>query len=793
MTLFYIFLIILVGAHGEELPARVHVLSGVFTKPVPDTVITYEDTTSILFKVKFDFTPPQNYFIQDLRDHCPPDFGRGSLSPICMMGPYVTGNFQAVTNRLNLMCQSLTALKPIIPHMETISTVISKNKRYPEYHPVQINPVLTEDLDLSQETKNEFITTQTTTTPKPLVQGDPSDPRTRFQIEHDELVRRTLMQTRPPLNQMQIHIPPPTTALPPPPTLTRRLPDFEILRRQAALAALAVGWNSIDINSRNAIRLANTITNQNHMIGSGFLNISSYLGTRIKQNNKIEDMQKSMQEGALRSFLFQARMSEDIYRSLELFQYASIQSACMTGRLSLQAVDYVTLNQELLTLRTILNKNNMTLVIPQERLSSYYHYELTRCSFKPEQGIIEIQLNIPIKPLHEQVDITEIFSIPFFHKTDLGEPQICFVQHSHDFVILKNDMPFPISMADTSHCRISDGICQYFSLATRATSHAGCVKALLAPQGTRFDVLHQACPFSCRLTNSAEVLVTKLGWHNSLFRYAITQPPLNSEIICNNNSTLRNFELLQPNTTSPYGVIIVEIPCSCYINLNDKHSTVVPPFPCLNGQTDKNTFKTPQLNLIIPSRWSKINVAELTKANNYNQKLYLTEGYSNLSDIYNEKWFEKDIVLNLTQPGVRDFNSFQQYVLDYHHLFNPAIITVWMGFLSLFAIFLYYKTWKLSQQLFAFAMFIPGAKAENLSIIQHNVVLFVITIIILISLILFLIFLCCGLYCKQRTSTQSLSYPRGIEGEFQTFHISTPETPPSLDPKDIFAGYITVR
>lgn len=90
-------------------------------------------------------------------------------------------------------------------------------------------------------------------------------------------------------------------------------------------------------------------------------------------------------------------------------------------------------------------------------------------------------------------------------------------------------------------------------------------------------------------------------------------------------------------------------------------------------------------------------------------------------------------------------------------------------------------------------MFIPGAKAENLSIIQHNVVLFVITIIILISLILFLIFLCCGLYCKQRKSTQSLSYPRGIEGAFQTFHISTPETPPSLDPKDIFAGYITVR
>ncbi|OXA42358.1 hypothetical protein Fcan01_22745 [Folsomia candida] len=72
----------------------------------------FDYTTPIFFKVKYDFNPPQHYFIQDLRDHCPPDFRRGFLSPVCMMGPYLLGNFKAVTNRLNSMHRSLTCLVP---------------------------------------------------------------------------------------------------------------------------------------------------------------------------------------------------------------------------------------------------------------------------------------------------------------------------------------------------------------------------------------------------------------------------------------------------------------------------------------------------------------------------------------------------------------------------------------------------------------------------------------------------------------------------------------------------------
>lgn len=749
MKLFYLFLIILVGANGEELPSRIHVLSGVFVKPVPDTVIIYEDTTPIFFKVNYAFTPPQNYFVQDLRDHCPPDFGRGSLSPVCMMGPYLSENFGAVTNRLNTLYQSLTSLIPNIPSMDKISAIVAQNRRYPEYQPVVINPVTTSDnSDLSSEVIKEYIpTTKPTTTKSAMILGDPSDPRNRFQFEHDQLVRCNLMANRPPINQMQIHIPPSTTPLPPAPDVSSFVEEVARFRnrnsdslsrkgrsvmwatfhntnatrtkRQAALAVLAIGWvgakiynyvdppsdstdfskiyehlqANVDSNSRNAIRIAETINNQNHMIGSGLLNISSYLGTRIRQNNnKIDEIQKSIQEGMLRSLLFHAHLAEDIYRSIEISQYAHIQSACINGRLSPLAVDYDTLKRELSTLDTALQINNMTMVIPQDQLSSYYHHTLTRCSFHPSNGLIQIQLDIPIKSKHDQVNIAEIFSVPFFHETTLGEPQVCFVKYSHDFVILKNDMPLPISMADTSHCKISDGICQYFSLATRATSYAGCIKALLAPQGTRFDELHEACPFSCRLTNSDEVLVTKLGWHNSFYRYAITHPPINSVIIYNNNSTRRTFDLLQPNTTSPYGVIIVEIPCNCYINLNSVHPNIVPPFPCLVGHKNSNIFATPKLNFAIPSRWSLINVAEIIQVNDFHQPLYLTEGYDNFSDIYDPSWFNKDIVLNFTHPDVQT-NSIDHYVLAYHHLLTPATTTIWLGFLSIFAIFLFYKNW----------------------------------------------------------------------------------------------------
>lgn len=80
------------------------------------------------------------------------------------------------------------------------------------------------------------------------------------------------------------------------------------------------------------------------------------------------------------------------------------------------------------------------MVIPTEQRFSHYHHELTRCSFNQTQGLIEIQLDIPIKHMHEK--IAEIFILPFYHKTSPGIAQICHVKHSHDFLIIKTQIPF---------------------------------------------------------------------------------------------------------------------------------------------------------------------------------------------------------------------------------------------------------------------------------------------------------------------------------------------------------------
>ncbi|OXA54745.1 Transposon Ty3-I Gag-Pol polyprotein [Folsomia candida] len=690
MRLIYLFLLLLTDAWGADPSSRIHVLSGVFIKPVPNDVIVFEDTTPIFFKVKFEFATRQNYFVQDLRDQCIHlESGRGSLSPVCLLGPYLQGNFDAITNRLDNMYQALTALTPPNPPMERINTLINNNRRYPEF--LQIDP--------PEPTIREYVITteqpfEIPTVPtQPSVVGDPSDPRTRVQSEHDDLIRRTLLKPRPPINQMRIHIPPSTTKLPPRPmadlsaenfyerhaNLTRygRSVQWEIFsnsnnsrpKRQAALAALTLGWvgsqiynyvdppsestnfnqrydnllHNVDANSQNAIRFADVINKQNHLMGDSLVNISSYLGTRIRQNNNhIEDISKSMREGALRGFLFNARLAEDIYRSLELTQYANIQTACMNGKLSLQAVDYLMLKRELVKLKP----TNRTIVIPMNQLSSYYHHQFVKCSFDQKQSTTDIQLTIPIKTTKESVQIAELFSLPFYHHSIQHIPQICHLAHSHDFVIIKNNMPFPISMADNTNCKLSECICQYFSLSTKVSSHAGCVKALLAPQGTRYEELHQACPFNCRLTNHEEVLVTKLGWHESYYRFAITQPPLTASIICVNNTATQKFELLKSFNTSSYGVYIVEITCNCHISLGKSHPVVVPPFPCITGNPDVIAFNFPKINLIIPSRWSKINIAEISKANIYNQPLYSTEGFTNLSDIYNPQWFTTDLVIS---------------------------------------------------------------------------------------------------------------------------------------------------
>lgn len=850
MIIFYLILM-LMGVQGESSP-RIHVVSGVFIKPVPDDIFIFEETTPLFFEVKFNFTKPQNYFIETLNEHCPTlEFGRGPVSPICMIDQYLLNNFNYLTGKIDFMYQTLTTLTPPKVKIKKISTLIENNKRPPLAKPIVFLP------EPSSEEIEEYITstttttttTSTTSTPAPiqsLVQGNPPDVRTRQQLTRDRF-----LQENHPANVRHsppILVPPSTTDLPPMPTVRSFRTEAEKFlhrnahnltrvgrsvmwnnlsnqtnsrtKRQASILALAAGWvgaknfnyidppttstniqllydhlqANVDINSTNSIRIAHTVEIANNRLNDNIMNLTTHLGHRIRLNNhRITDIQRTMQDGALRSYLFDTRLAEDLYRYIELVQYSQIQSACMSGRLPLQAIDSSSLKMELVHLNKTLATVNMTTVISNSQLSKYYHHEMTRCSFDPEHGTIDIKLDVPIKSLDQIVTVAEVFSLPFYHHANQETPQLCYMSHSHDFVILINNIPYPISNADSSLCDLSKGSCQYSSLSTRASNHAGCIKALLSQKGLSYEILHQTCPFTCRETQSKEVLVTKLGWHDSYYRYAVTQPPTSSKIICKQNDTFHTFSIID-TTAHSFGVYIIELTCGCYIYLNNQHPIVRPPFPCLIGKSDSGDFLSPKINIAIPSRWSLINTAELTKANHYHETLFVTEGYENFSDIYNANWFKHDLVFNLTIPEIKPFGSFQTYVDSFHHIVNPIISIFWLVLLTILVIYVFYKTWTLSQQLLVFAMLIPGACADSLTI-YNNLFMGIISLSLLSILVVILLLVCCGLRWKYNKTTHRVMNLRDVETRLHSYHVSTEPKSTRLDPTplepDIYAGYIT--
>lgn len=286
-------------------------------------------------------------------------------------------------------------------------------------------------------------------------------------------------------------------------------------------------------------------------------------------------------------------------------------------------------------------------------ISSYYHHELVRYSINPIDNIIQIKLQVPIKPQNQEIQIAEIFTLPFYHTNPEGLSQICQVDYSSEFTIIVNQVPVPISLANNGHCALNKGICQYFGHSTTATTNAGCIQALFKNKGAMYQHLHEACPFTCRITDKNETSVISLGWFNNLYQFAISQPPPSTKIICKNSTSEQIFDLT--NLHQPIGIILVEIQCGCFIQMNGHYPNIVPAFPCVKG-SDKQ-FMSPRVNIAIPSRWGHLNFTK-TMAHQANTQLLQDEGFKTLKEIYNHTWYQGDIVVNLTKLEKKSYETF---------------------------------------------------------------------------------------------------------------------------------------
>lgn len=850
VTIFLTWILLLTLGRGSADPVRTHVIPGVFIRYVPDEVVIYEETTPIFFHINFTFTRPQDYFIDALDHNCDKLERNSEFSAICLIEQYLSHNLDYFTRRLNQFQQALTNRVPKTLSVRNLAHTILTDRRfgYQNLTGIPVASTSTTTTVRPSPPVQQTLTVNPTTPVKPATSVVP--PIFRTEIDNFFPTSTTESSLSGPPRPFSSEEDDPAAGASPinfgtpmddfyraQATLmssglvntTRLRRDILLLqdtgfigprtKRQAALLGLAAGYigthifnyfdpptpavdfkalyqhlqKNMDIQSNNTLRLADAIQLEHHQVEKGLAGLYTHFNVAMAtQSQNLNAFRQSLRDGNLRSYLLTARVSEDTYRLLELNQYDKIQSDCINGRLSLVAVEPKALGNELLFKQKALRPLDRELVIPAHRLSAYYHHPLAKCSFNPDLGSIDIRLEVPIKPRNQRVRVAEIFSVPFFHSTG-NDSQICHISHSQELVAIVNDQPLPISAADTSHCQLSKGICQYFPFGTSASSNIECVKAMFS-RGPQFaDRIQQTCHFTCRSTSPAltEISVVRLGWFKGKYQFAITLPSQKAQVRCDSKSpTPGNFSI-RTEATPILGAFLIELTCGCVIFLSDSYPLIQPPYPCF--MSSDRSLAVPRINILIPNRWANFNTTQQHIISEINQEILKLDGYENFHDAYNASWFHSDLVLNMTDMEHPSWDKFQIHFGYYSHLLTPSLLGIWIFLSSLFNLFLFYKYWKLSQQLIIVLAMIPKVRAAHPAEMEHKYYFFLVSLGVLAVIILVTLIMCCCIFCRRRRRLRLQCVPLDTQQEEPYAPETRTRVPPPRTPAMFYSAPVVTR
>ena len=256
----------------------------------------------------------------------------------------------------------------------------------------------------------------------------------------------------------------------------------------------------------------------------------------------------------------------------------------------------------------------------------------------------------------------EAVTIPFFH-----EGQLCRLSHIHSHVIIVDQRPLIIEDAQNHLCQPSAGYCQFQEFATNPNVGVDCTHRLIA--GSNIQELMTVCPFECRkITSVNDVSIIDLGDYH----YAVTNAPITTTITCVNRSTPPSTSVYKlMNETHQPGTYIVALRCGCIITIPNL-VTINNPIPC--RQNNNNTgLVIPTVYLTIPSRWTKLQPSQLSKAVSIHEELYKGTAYTTLEGLLNNHWMMNDSVVNLTEYKYQDFSAFTSDILNHHERYLTYI------------------------------------------------------------------------------------------------------------------------
>lgn len=394
----------------------------------------------------------------------------------------------------------------------------------------------------------------------------------------------------------------------------------------------------------------------------------------VKENQEQqENIYKSLHVGELRTNLLITHMASLVERLTFLVEYESILSTCKESKLPMNLVPPAQLAQELAILSNELTKHGLTLVIPYDQGSPYYHFPLAHCQFNPLIDKITIVMEIPIKRKDHRLQMIRIKTIPFVYND-----QICRIKHSPDYIVLVNKRPIVVEGAPSHKCNPHLGYCFYEDFGDDPSLGSVCTRSLVS--GLDIKSLIQMCPFECRKGTKHDVVVTLLD--EAKHMYAVTNLPKTTTIQCFEDFSLTSdlqsavHKIL--DSTHPPGSFLISLPCSCKIVIFPHTLEITPPFPCR-----LNNLTTPVINLLIPYRWTKFPYNTTLKALSLEDELYRTPTYLNHSVLYNPNWHRGEYVFNYTKYKFRKVEDFGDHVRTWHEIYLLYLNLIWNFFITL--------------------------------------------------------------------------------------------------------------
>jgi hypothetical protein len=222
---------------------------------------------------------------------------------------------------------------------------------------------------------------------------------------------------------------------------------------------------NIDVNSHHIIQVADSVDLLQTRTFTAIHDFTiSLFNRRVATfQNESYHLFEDLQHGDLRQLLLIAESYQEQIRTIELFQYSLILSACTSGKLPSSAISPPTLQFELTKLNSNLRKSNFSLVMPITDLSSYYFHDLAQCHFNHEIEEITITLSVLIRPTSVTYKLVETIAIPFRRNINNKTQEICSISISHQLIVIETNTDnsiqskpnvIPIDPATSSHSKL---------------------------------------------------------------------------------------------------------------------------------------------------------------------------------------------------------------------------------------------------------------------------------------------------------------------------------------------------